>query len=135
MGEKFFDDCSAVQRWHTNVSVRATAQETANAGDANAGRAERNATSCNEEAGAHALLRFGQAQRDAHEKLFTMGEAQEIARAKNPTLRQAEAGIKAARAREQQAGLLRIQSWDTPARNPRGETGAANRDFLSNNES
>ena len=55
---------------------------------------------------AHAVPRFGQAQRDAREKLFTLEEAQEIARAKNPTLRQAEAGIKAARAREQQAGLL-----------------------------
>src|SRR5882672_5817912 len=55
---------------------------------------------------AHALPRFGQAQLDAREKLFTLEEAQEVARAKNPTLRQAEAGIKAARAREQQAGLL-----------------------------
>src|SRR5882724_8504937 len=53
-----------------------------------------------------ALPRFGHPQRDAREKLFTLEEAQEIARAKNPTLRQAEAGIKAARAREQQAGLL-----------------------------
>src|SRR5256885_11854889 len=57
-------------------------------------------------AAAHALPRFGQAQRDVREKLFTLEEAQEIARAKNPTLRQAEAGIKAARALEQQAGLL-----------------------------
>ena len=55
---------------------------------------------------ARAFPRFRQAQRDAHEKLFTLEEAQEIAREKNPTLRQAEAGIKAARAREQQAGLL-----------------------------
>src|SRR6266704_6985790 len=36
---------------------------------------------------AHALPRLGQAQRDAHEKLFTLEEAQEIAREKNPTLR------------------------------------------------
>jgi cobalt-zinc-cadmium efflux system outer membrane protein len=55
---------------------------------------------------ADALPRFGQAQRETHEKLFTLEEAQQIARQKNPTLRQAEAGIRAARAREQQAGLL-----------------------------
>jgi outer membrane protein, heavy metal efflux system len=53
-----------------------------------------------------ALPRFGQAQRDSHAKLFALEEAQQIARQKNPTLRQAEAGIRAARAREQQAGLL-----------------------------
>jgi len=50
--------------------------------------------------------RFGQAQKEAHEKLFTREDAQQIARQKNPTLRQAEAGIRAAKAREQQAGLL-----------------------------
>src|SRR5215470_2436538 len=50
--------------------------------------------------------RFGQAQKEAHEKLFTLEDAQQIARQKNPTLRQAEAGIRAAKAREQQAGLL-----------------------------
>src|SRR5689334_4605069 len=48
--------------------------------------------------GANALPRFGQAQRDTHEKLFTLEEAHQVAREKNPTLRQAEAGIKAARA-------------------------------------
>ena len=52
------------------------------------------------------LPRFGQAQKNAREKLFTLDEAQQIARQKNPTLRQAEAGIRAAKAREQQAGLL-----------------------------
>ncbi len=52
------------------------------------------------------LPRFGQAQKDNHEKLFTLDEAQQIARQKNPTLRQAEAGIRAAKARGQQAGLL-----------------------------
>jgi outer membrane protein, heavy metal efflux system len=50
--------------------------------------------------------RFGQAQKENREKLFTLNEAQQIARQKNPTLRQAEAGIRAAKAREQQAGLL-----------------------------
>src|SRR5256885_8938901 len=70
--------------------------------------AEQNATQHHamKKPAAHTLPRFGQVQRDAREKLFTLEEAQEIARAKNPTLRQAEAGIKAARAREQQAGLL-----------------------------
>ena len=58
------------------------------------------------QADAEALPRFGKAQRDAHEKLFTLEEAQQIARQKNPTLRQAESGIRAAKAREQQAGLL-----------------------------
>src|SRR5262245_31207536 len=52
------------------------------------------------------LPRFGQAQRNSKEKLFTLEDAQHIARQKNPTLRQAEAGIRAARARERQAGLL-----------------------------
>ena len=58
------------------------------------------------QAASDAMPRFGRAQRDAHEKLFTLEEARQIARQKNPTLRQAEAGIRAARAREQQAGLL-----------------------------
>ncbi len=52
------------------------------------------------------LPRFGQARKDNREKLLTLDEAQQIARQKNPTLRQAEAGIRAAKAREQQAGLL-----------------------------
>ncbi|HET9802203.1 MAG TPA: TolC family protein [Candidatus Acidoferrum sp.] len=52
------------------------------------------------------LPRFGQAQQNSREKLFTLSDAQQIARQKNPTLRQAEAGIRAAKAREQQAGLL-----------------------------
>jgi len=52
------------------------------------------------------LPRFGQAQKEARGKLFTLEEVQETARAKNPTLRQAEAGIRAAKARQLQAGLL-----------------------------
>lgn len=52
------------------------------------------------------LPRFRQAQKETRGKLFTLDEAQQIARQRNPTLRQAEAGIRAARAREQQAGLL-----------------------------
>src|SRR5882757_318390 len=51
MGEKFFDDCPAVRCWHTNRFRPGDGAGTANAGDANADRAERNATSCNEEAG------------------------------------------------------------------------------------
>jgi len=50
--------------------------------------------------------RFGHAQIGAEQKLFTLEDAQLIAREKNPTLRQAEAGIRAAKARQQQAGLL-----------------------------
>ena len=50
--------------------------------------------------------RFGQAQTDPGQRLFTLEEAQQIAAAKNPTLRQAEAGIRAAKARQRQAGLL-----------------------------
>src|SRR5882724_381207 len=50
--------------------------------------------------------RFGQAQKDSQGKLIILEEAQETARAKNPTLRQAEAGIRAAKARQRQAGLL-----------------------------
>jgi len=50
--------------------------------------------------------RFGQAQKEPGRKLFTLEDAQQVARAKNPTLRQAEAGIRAAKARQQQAGLL-----------------------------
>src|SRR5215468_560614 len=52
------------------------------------------------------LPRFGQAQKEARGKLFTLEEAQETARVQYPTLRQAEAGIRAARARQMQAGLL-----------------------------
>jgi len=50
--------------------------------------------------------RFGHAQISSEQKLFAIEDAQQIASAKNPTLRQAEAGIRAARARQQQAGLL-----------------------------
>jgi outer membrane protein, heavy metal efflux system len=50
--------------------------------------------------------RFGQAQKDASQKLFTLEDAQQTARTKNPTLRQAEMGIRVAKARQQQAGLL-----------------------------
>ena len=50
--------------------------------------------------------RFGQTQKEARGKLFTLEEAQQTAHEKNPTLRQAEAGIRAAKARQQQAGLL-----------------------------
>jgi cobalt-zinc-cadmium efflux system outer membrane protein len=50
--------------------------------------------------------RFGEAQKNPTQKLFTLEDAQLTAREKNPTLRQAETGIRAARARQQQAGLL-----------------------------
>jgi len=49
--------------------------------------------------------RMGLAQANAQGKLVTLEEAQKIARDMNPTMRQAEAEIRAARARQQQAGL------------------------------
>jgi outer membrane protein TolC len=49
--------------------------------------------------------RLGHAQSNANESQFTLDRALETARQDNPTLRQAEAGIRAARARAQQAAL------------------------------
>jgi len=49
--------------------------------------------------------RLGRAQEQAQGKLFTLDDAQHLAADSNPTLRQAEAEIRAARARTQQAGL------------------------------
>jgi cobalt-zinc-cadmium efflux system outer membrane protein len=49
--------------------------------------------------------RLGRAQEQAARKLFTLEEAQGLASQSNPTLRQAEAEIRAAHARQQQAGL------------------------------
>ena len=49
--------------------------------------------------------RMGRAQEQAQGKLFTLDEAQRLATESNPTLRQAEAEIRAAKARMQQAGL------------------------------
>lgn len=49
--------------------------------------------------------RLGRAQERAQGKLFTLEQAQKIASESNPTLRQAEAEIRAAKARQQQAGL------------------------------
>jgi outer membrane protein, heavy metal efflux system len=49
--------------------------------------------------------RLGRAQANARNGLFTLDAAMQSARENNPTLRQAEAGVKAARARAQQAGL------------------------------
>jgi len=48
---------------------------------------------------------LGRAQQHPSEPLFTLEQAQKIARESNPTLRQAEAEIRAAKARTQQAGL------------------------------
>jgi cobalt-zinc-cadmium efflux system outer membrane protein len=48
---------------------------------------------------------MGRAQEQASGKLFTIEEAQRIAADSNPTLRQAETEIRAAKARQQQAGL------------------------------
>jgi outer membrane protein, heavy metal efflux system len=48
---------------------------------------------------------LGRAQEQAKNKLFTLADAQRIASESNPTLRQAEAEIRAAKARAQQAGL------------------------------
>ncbi len=47
----------------------------------------------------------GRAQARAQGPLFTLEDAQRLASEANPTLRQAEAGIRAAKARQQQAGL------------------------------
>ncbi len=49
--------------------------------------------------------RMGRAQEHPGEKLFTLEEARRIAAESNPTLRQAEAEIRAAKARQQQARL------------------------------
>jgi cobalt-zinc-cadmium efflux system outer membrane protein len=49
--------------------------------------------------------KLGRAQQNADSSLFTLDSALQIARENNPTFRQAEAGIKAAHARAQQAGL------------------------------
>lgn len=49
--------------------------------------------------------RMGRAQERAHEGLVTLEQVQKVAADSNPTLRQAEAEIRAAKARQQQAGL------------------------------
>jgi cobalt-zinc-cadmium efflux system outer membrane protein len=49
--------------------------------------------------------RMGRAQENAKGALITLEQAQKIASEANPTLRQAEAEIRAARARQQQSGL------------------------------
>ena len=49
--------------------------------------------------------RLGRAQANVKDSLFTLDAALQAARESNPTLRQAEVGVKAARARAQQAGL------------------------------
>ncbi len=48
---------------------------------------------------------LGRAQEQSREKLFTLDDAQHLAASSNPTLRQAEAEIRAAKARAQQAAL------------------------------
>lgn len=49
--------------------------------------------------------RMGRAQERAQGALFTLEQAEKVAGESNPTLRQAEAEIRAAKARQQQAGL------------------------------
>jgi cobalt-zinc-cadmium efflux system outer membrane protein len=49
--------------------------------------------------------RFGRAQENAPGQLFTLDAAQHLAAESNPTLRQAEAEIRAAKSRRQQSGL------------------------------
>jgi len=49
--------------------------------------------------------RFGRAQEAAQDKLLTLDDAQHLAAQSNPTLRQAEAEIRAAQARRQQSSL------------------------------
>src|SRR6266436_3732127 len=48
---------------------------------------------------------FGRAQENPKSPLFTLEEAQRLAVESNPTLRQAEAEIRASKARQQQSGL------------------------------
>ena len=49
--------------------------------------------------------RMGRAQQKAQGQLVTLEQAQKIATERNPTLRQAEAQVRAAKARQEQAGL------------------------------
>lgn len=49
--------------------------------------------------------RMGRAQENAKDAMVTLEQVQKIAREANPTLRQAEAEIRAAKARQQQSGL------------------------------
>jgi len=49
--------------------------------------------------------RMGRAQEHAESALMTLEQAQQIARENNPTLKQAEAEIRSAKARQQQSGL------------------------------
>jgi len=49
--------------------------------------------------------RMGRAQEKANGALVTLEQVQKIASDSNPTLRQAEAEIRAAKARQQQSGL------------------------------
>src|SRR6516162_9572321 len=62
-------------------------------------------THANAEASQLELPRFGRAQQNANGPLFTLESAMQIAHQNNPTFRQAEAGIQAARAEALQAGL------------------------------
>jgi len=52
-----------------------------------------------------AFPRMGREQENSKAPLMTLEQAEQIARENNPTLRQAEAEIRAAKARQQQAGL------------------------------
>jgi cobalt-zinc-cadmium efflux system outer membrane protein len=54
--------------------------------------------------------RLGRGQTEAKEALFTLDRALQVAKENNPTFRQAEAGIRAAKSRAQQAGLYRNPS-------------------------
>ena len=49
--------------------------------------------------------RMGRAQENAKDALVTLEQVQKIAGESNPTLRQAEAEIRAAKARQQQSGM------------------------------
>jgi cobalt-zinc-cadmium efflux system outer membrane protein len=55
--------------------------------------------------------RMGRAQEHAQATLVTLEQAQKIASESNPTLRQAEVEIRAAKARQQQAGLYPNPTW------------------------
>lgn len=75
--------------------------------------------------------RLGRAQEKAPGALFTLEDAQKISRESNPTLRQAEAEIRATRARRAQAGLYPNPSIGYTADEIRGgSTGGGKQGFF-----
>ena len=78
-------------------------------------------------------MRKAQEQARAQGKLFTLEEAERLANEANPTLREAEAEIRAARARQQQAGLYPNPTVGYAGdRYAAGRLAGGNRDFSFN---